>query len=425
MSLKPRAQSNKGLPGVCWERIFEFSHSSSLTSVYKAAYSKLDERVQAFLQTQWRSFPLGLSNTLTNVEGFCSEKRGLNSPKKKAHRYIILFKRLNEQLTENLAPLDRAVCNELRQRFSCSLSPLRFVLMHERISHLTCFKAIWPQIEQQTRYPVKISHPLDMEEVLSSKDQATRDALLKVFCLSVKGQGLSTVPQEIFHLSTMTHLNLSKNLLTDIPDQISNLQKLERLDLSDNCLDLQKYQEIVAKLLDLPELEKVIYHHDEFLELFSQGLKRRNALVTVALNLQNITPSFALLFEGGMRPQYSFLQRFFKNEATAGLCMDAVFSLQGCELRVLPEEMFYALRDVRELDLSDNPFSLLPEEIDLLKDLRELNLEHTAIPTADYEKVADRLAALPSLKVVKHHKTEFLEHFEAAKKKRKSGCLIS
>jgi Leucine-rich repeat (LRR) protein len=78
-------------------------------------------------------------------------------------------------------------------------------------------------------------------------------------------------------------------------------------------------------------------------------------------------------------------------------------NLKKSELKVLAEEIFVALRNVRHLDLSHNPLTELPLQSMLgLKELASLDLEYTALPAGSYQQLGNTLAKLPLLTTVMH-----------------------
>lgn len=54
--------------------------------------------------------------------------------------------------------------------------------------------------------------------------------------LSLAGRGLTTLPFELFQLTSLKILNLNGNLLTFLPHDITQLVNLEKLNLSNNQL---------------------------------------------------------------------------------------------------------------------------------------------------------------------------------------------
>lgn len=412
------------LPMEFWGRVFELSYSSSLAATCTSICTRIDERIQTFLQKSWQALPLPLNKTLTTIEKLGGEKKEFDSPRKKWRRYNFFFAELHAHLFSQLKNLDCADARMLRHTFRCSLSPERFLLLHQKISHLLCFQEIWPLIQQQTNWCRQTKSPQDVQAFLSSIDERVVAALQRVTYLLIKEKNLSKVPSEIFRMREMTHLDLSKNFLTALPEEISCFQKLEHIDLRGNPLDLTKYEEMLLTLLDLPMLESVDFHEEEFAQLFSQGVKKRHSLMSLARNLTTISPVFADLFENGARPTYSFLRKFFMEDLAAEICRGATLSLRDCDLTLLPEEMFHCLRYVSKLDLSDNPLASIPEEIRLLQALEVLNLEDTVLSFGRYSEITSLLASLPALKYVGHHNKEFLGLFKRAKKEGSKVCAI-
>lgn len=63
------------------------------------------------------------------------------------------------------------------------------------------------------------------------------------------GRGLTSVPPDVFNMTSLEMLDLSNNELTGLPNELSNLSSLLRLDLRGNAVSVQDLEGIRAKLI--------------------------------------------------------------------------------------------------------------------------------------------------------------------------------
>lgn len=410
------------LPQNAHIRILAFSCSPYWSPVSKVCHINL----RHYLCHEWRELPLALGETLNDIEKEYGQNRLSSSPQAKAHRYSNLFSILYDVLSEKLKDLDPQFNKAVKERFKCSLSSQRFVLMQDRIFTLRCFGTIFSTIQQQMGVSREIKDPLEVEKLLLSTDENALTLCQRVRTLLAKNQALSTIPIAFFGLRSIVHLDLSDNFLTDLSPAILELRNLEHLDLSKNPLNIQKYEEIATMLLDLHDLQRVCFESEEFQDLLRYGFQARRSFVMVALKFSHHHQSFPQLFldNNGRPKRLSELRTAFADPATGDLCQGVSLSLQDCRLKLIPKEVFYCLRHVKELDLSYNPLQEFPEGILQLQKLETLNLEGTRFPHEKYAEIARQLAALPALKTVKHSHPIFVEHFKAAKGGGSKVCTI-
>jgi Leucine-rich repeat (LRR) protein len=71
--------------------------------------------------------------------------------------------------------------------------------------------------------------------------------------LSLAGKGLMSIPQDVFGLTFLQHLDLSGNKLTQIDPKIAQLTSLKVLNLSNNSL-----LDLPSELTKLPNLEQLL-----------------------------------------------------------------------------------------------------------------------------------------------------------------------
>ncbi|MCB9763013.1 MAG: leucine-rich repeat domain-containing protein [Alphaproteobacteria bacterium] len=105
-----------------------------------------------------------------------------------------------------------------------------------------------------------------------------RSQVRKGHLLDLSDQGLEALPEELFELTDLKKLKLSKNRLTELPEAIGALTALEALVLDDNQLTA-----LPDALGDLPKLQLLDLRHNKLQEL-PQGLNRAPALQKLLLS---------------------------------------------------------------------------------------------------------------------------------------------
>lgn len=81
--------------------------------------------------------------------------------------------------------------------------------------------------------PLLSSYELDRALYFYSISEAMRNPAA-VYKLSLSGQKLRTIPEEVFRMSNLQILNLSGNRIEDVPAEIRNLKNLQIIILSNN-----------------------------------------------------------------------------------------------------------------------------------------------------------------------------------------------
>lgn len=316
--------------------------------------------------------------------------------------YFVFFHRMNNRLSKQLHELDPELRWEIFQKFKGSLSPERTIALHEEVVSIRCILSVWKRIQSQAKedLPEQLRTPKEMRQLLQDEGSLWRFKM--VATLDLSRQNLSRIPQELFSLHHLSTLDLSNNQLTDLPKSFySTFAQLQQLDLTNNPLDPNKYLEIATRLSEMNNLGVLKFDVPAFNIILQHAIQERSALYKVWRTLCNTTPSLPEL------GTIAEIREAFRSKACQQelLKIDSL-DLSGCELTLLPSEIF-ELRNLEVLDLSFNPFTVLPSTIKQLAKLETLDLSSTHIPRGVYKPVSEMLRECPSLRVVRHHDQDF------------------
>ncbi len=178
---------------------------------------------------------------------------------------------------------------------------------------------------------------------------------------------LKEIPDELCQLTQLQVLKLDGNRLKRLPEEISKLEKLTFLYLSDNQLKM-----LPAELFKLRQL-KVLYASDNRIETLPKDIYHLNKLEVLDLTNNRLMQ--------------------LPVEMSRLLSLQLLY-LSRNQLANLPLEMFQLTHLIR-LDLNFNKLKELPEDIALLDSLRILNLEGNRL-----EKFSPDLFHLENLNVL-------------------------
>ena len=173
---------------------------------------------------------------------------------------------------------------------------------------------------------------LSLEELSKCRVYSSLDSALKqpdsVFCLSLEGQGLKAVPEEIFALRNLQYLSLANNQIAAIQPGVRNFENLQYLLVNDN------------QLTALP---------DE---------------VTLLTNLVS------------MNADNNRIQQLPQDLSKLGQLV--YFDAKHNNLSSLPNSLG-RLANLKELTLSHNKIAILPESIGELAKLETLSLDSNSL----------------------------------------------
>ena len=240
--------------------------------------------------------------------------------------------------------------------------------------------------------------------------------------LDLSDCGLTSLPESIGQLTSLTKLDLSRNQLTSLPPQIGQLAQLQVLYVQDNRLDVvprelgllrflsrlslssNRLRDFAAESGTYRGLTRLWLDNNEFvslpvgvchfknlrlLDLSKNGIQVIPANIglfsdTLDLKLEHNpleSPWAELKSEGtGSILAYARIQQLVMGSQSETTSID----LSGKGLTRLPEEIT-RLRDLEDLLLADNKLHSLPSELATLTKLRRVNLaanRFTEVPDA-------------------------------------------
>lgn len=155
-------------------------------------------------------------------------------------------------------------------------------------------------------------------------------SLSELLSLYITGHRIASIPRELSTLTKLERLNLSDGLITGVPDNFGSLRSLKELDLSSNSAFRDQDLEKITDIATLEELK--ISSRDEY----------------GSTHIQTIPSSISRL---------SKLR---------------VLQIASEKITRIPSEL--SLLPLTDLDLSNNPLEVLPDNFDQLKTLNRLDL---------------------------------------------------
>lgn len=218
--------------------------------------------------------------------------------------------------------------------------------------------------------------------------------LKKLATLNLSGNSLLTLPVEICRLYGLQELFLSSNRLRSIPYGIENIRTLKYLDFSRNRIDLiredffenlkclecfmisdNQLSGIPDSISNCKKLSK-LYLRGNRLQFVPSSFSGLDSLEMLNLSKNHIEkytvaiPSLKRLYLGS-----NDLSEI-SNAITASLEL-TYLSLENNNLSAFPKNVLKCLK-LRGLNLKNNrDLSVIPKEINCMKELRQLNLETT------------------------------------------------
>lgn len=194
------------------------------------------------------------------------------------------------------------------------------------------------------------------------------------------GNNFETFPKELLIHSEITHIDLGRNKITSIPDQINKLENLIELHLSSNQLkDIPATFKNLEKLsfLDLNDnLLPLVFNPHLFpksLSILSLGYNQFEEIPKSINHLSNL-----IHLDLGV----NYISKIPKE--IGDLTKLVSLRLDGNKITKLPKEIGN-LRNLSTLDLCDNNLTHLPKEIKNLKNLKKLELAgNKLLPNTDH-----------------------------------------
>jgi hypothetical protein len=205
--------------------------------------------MELYLSRQWRLLSKTAQNFIYDVTH--------SNPG--THKSFVLFQLLHKALSKKL---DREVCALINAQFKNSLSLNRFQTMVQavnlRIATLTFWNSLsvqYPALELPRLHTVAL-----VQSYMTLEDSRTFNQITR---LEISSEDLEVVPEQLFSLVGLKHLDLTENELKEIPEGIVKLQNLVTLKLSGNPITHANLASLQALLSQIPTLQVVEFKDDE------------------------------------------------------------------------------------------------------------------------------------------------------------------
>ena len=213
---------------------------------------------------------------------------------------------------------------------------------------------------------LRLMQQIDNGYLLTENEQRT---LLEQKRLDVSRMLLTKLPESMSSLANLTELNLSNNQLTSLPEWIGNLTSLTRLYLQGN--QLTSLPESMGKLTGLTEL----YLSGDLLTSLPEWIGNLTSLTRLYFPDWHLTslPEWMVNLTGLTELYLLDCHLTSLPEWMGGFTSLTILNLSSNQLTSLPESMVN-LTGLTKLYLRNNQLTSLPESISGLIGLTELNL---------------------------------------------------
>ncbi|KAG0555451.1 hypothetical protein KC19_12G170000 [Ceratodon purpureus] len=295
----------------------------------------------SLLYTQWTSscsefFPSrrGRSASLANARASCLHGRAVALPSKLWRRAFEGKERLGSSLTVNASTTSVQVLDaDLEARISLAVSTGRLDLSECGLQEV----------------PPRVFEISDLVD------------------LSLAGNRITSLPEDIKNLRALRRLGLAGNLLQELPEGIGNLQQLEGLWLHGNVL-----QSLPPQIGDLRQLRMLALAGNKLAQLPESisGLTNLQVLSVAGNKLCELPSGIGNLKALTVLAAYGNALRCLPESLTKLASLRDLW-LQGNELEVLPES-WGAMCSLKQFSLADNRLEVLPESIAELQSLETL-----------------------------------------------------
>ena len=209
----------------------------------------------------------------------------------------------------------------------------------------------------------------NIKSFLEAQELIKEAALKGTKELNLWALGLTTIPEELWNLTSLTSLDLSSNEITTIPANIRQLKNLTELIISENLLTT-----LPAEIKHLDKLSKLRLDYNQLLSLPPEIgnltslillTARDNRLSTLPPEIGKLTNLVSIDFSNNLLT--TIPSEIGKLKSLTSL------SLWKNKLTYLPREI-ERLTKLPYLDLQENQLFTLPAEIGNLTNLRWINL---------------------------------------------------
>lgn len=233
-------------------------------------------------------------------------------------------------------------------------------------------KKVYDSFEEAFKEPLKV-YILDVSKQKLTKIPENIDQLTNLQKLLLSENKIKKLPANFVKLKNLQHFEIPKNKLKKLPEGFENLQNLRYLDLANN-----KFKHIPATVFQLQKLE-IFYFFGNKERIISSNITQLQKLKTLRLGNNRIRK---LPDNFGQMP-----------------CLKELF-LPDNRLRRLPQS-FSQLDSIDWLDINHNRFRSLPQELKGLDNLHIAYIWDRGFSQKNKEEVEK---ALPQTKFKYDHK---------------------
>ncbi|KAJ8912934.1 hypothetical protein NQ315_017265 [Exocentrus adspersus] len=231
--------------------------------------------------------------------------------------------------------------------------------------------------------------------------------------LNLQDNNLMTLPPELGNLTKLTKLSINHNKINSLPKELYKLTELKHLSISNNCLE-----NISKEVVDLVMLDKLDISNNMIPELPSGiGFLVRLVELNVANNRLTEVPPDIVNLRNLLKLDIS--QNSIKHLPDMGELrklqllyaqhndIEEIPSFQGCEqiqeiyfgnncIKEIPAEICENLLHLKILELRDNQIEIIPAEITNMAHLTKLDLTNNSIT-----ELPNTMGLMPHLQALK------------------------
>ena len=254
-------------------------------------------------------------------------------------------------------------------------NPARLTEAKNQISFFTkTLLALHQHLEDEPPIQLSVGNFYSYAESLRGYFLSKREELKQVQFLDLSGCELVSLPSEIGLLTGLFDLSLAGNFLCDLPEELQNCTILNSLDISRNS-----FEAVPACVSTLSELEELNLSNNKITQLPEElGNLAQMRHLNVSFNrLSNIPASFSQM-AGAV--SFNFSRNRIEEFPLACFSMRHLVSLNASHNRItLIPEGFSSFYHIRNIDLSANRIEVLPLDLSERRSIQLLKLSDNLI----------------------------------------------